>query len=259
MLSHEPCRLPDELPPELRSILGNAPVYDSSCSPAAKVYFIDKDSGYYLKQAPKGALQKEAAMTAYFGAKGLGAQVVRYLPEQRDWMVTTAVPGETGLQYLPEPERLCDTLALELRKLHETDTAGCPIPDRTARYLAFAEENYQKGHCSGIPVPEPLCFSSPEEAHDVLVQGKGALCSKVLLHGDYCLPNVLFRDWKLSGFIDVGEGGVGERHIDLFWGTWTLWSNLKTTKYFSRFLDVYGRDKADEELLKIVAAAEFFG
>lgn len=89
--------------------------------------------------------------------------------------------------------------------------------------------------------------------------GKSALQSKVLLHGDYCLPNIILKDWKLSGFIDVGDGGVGDRHIDLFWGIWTLWFNLKTDKYRERFIDAYGRDKVDKSLLKVVAAAEVFG
>lgn len=88
---------------------------------------------------------------------------------------------------------------------------------------------------------------------------KEALQSKVLLHGDYCLPNIILDNWNFSGFIDVGSGGVGDRHIDLFWGTWTLWFNLKTNKYHERFLDAYGRDKADESILKVVAAAEVFG
>jgi kanamycin kinase len=79
------------------------------------------------------------------------------------------------------------------------------------------------------------------------------------LHGDYCLPNVLLDDWRFGAFIDVGNGGVGDRHIDLFWGVWTLAFNLTTDRYRDRFLDAYGRDRADEQLLPIIAAAEVFG
>jgi kanamycin kinase len=69
----------------------------------------------------------------------------------------------------------------------------------------------------------------------------------------------MLDDWRFSGFIDLGNGGVGDRHIDLFWGAWTLWFNLKTDRYRDRFLDAYGRDKIDAPMLKIVAAAEVFG
>ena len=157
------------------------------------------------------------------------------------------------------PERLCDTIAYELRKLHETDYTGCPVQDRTAEYLAGAEKNYHMGNYDKSRFPDSFGYRSAKEAHDVLIAEKEALKSKVLLHGDYCLPNIILDDWKLSGFVDVGCGGIGDRHIDIFWGVWTLWFNLKTNKYRERFLDAYGRDKADGAILKIVAAAEVFG
>ena len=89
-------------------------------------------------------------------------------------------------------------------------------------------------------------------------QGK-YLQQDVLLHGDYCLPNVILDNWQFSGFVDVDSGGVGDRHIDLFWGIWSLGFNLKTQAYRDRFLDAYGRDRVDTEMLRVVAAAEVFG
>ncbi|MBO7178544.1 MAG: phosphotransferase, partial [Clostridia bacterium] len=93
----------------------------------------------------------------------------------------------------------------------------------------------------------------------VFQSSKAILTDKVLLHGDYCLPNVILNDWKFSGFIDVGQGGVGDRHVDVFWGIWTLEFNLKTNAYRNRFLDAYGRDLIDEEKLKVIGAIEVFG
>lgn len=59
----------------------------------------------------------------------------------------------------------------------------------------------------------------------------------VLIHGDYCLPNVILDRFSFRSFIDVGNGGVGDRHFDLYWGLWTLRYNLKTDRYHERFLD----------------------
>ena len=89
--------------------------------------------------------------------------------------------------------------------------------------------------------------------------GKSEFRNEVLLHGDYCLPNIMLDDWRFSGFIDVGNGGVGDRHVDLFWGAWTLCFNLGTDKYRKRFFDAYGRDKINTDTLKTIAAAEVFG
>lgn len=254
-------QIPNELPQEILHFVSGSKIYDSSCSPEARVYFIDRGSGYYLKRSAKGALDREAKMTEYFYSKGIGAEVLKYISGDSDWLLTAAVLGEDCMhkKYLMNPERLCDTMAYQLRKLHETDYSDCPIMDRTAEYLALAERNCHTGNFDKSQFPDSFGYHSAKEAYDVLTNGKDALKSKVLLHGDYCLPNIILNNWKLSGFIDVGSGGVGDRHIDIFWGVWTLWFNLKTNKYRERFLDVYGRDKVDEEILKIVAAAEVFG
>ena len=79
-----------------------------------------------------------------------------------------------------------------------------------------------------------------------------------LLHGDFCLPNIMLDNWQFSGFIDLDGAGVGDRHIDLFWGMWSLQFNLKTDQYRQRFLDAYGRDDIGESLFPVVAAVEVF-
>ena len=254
-------KIPQEVPKELRYFISGARIYDSSSSPEARVYFIDKEDGYYLKHAQAGKLEKEAKMTAYFHIKELGPEVLDYVSSENDWLLTRAVKGNDCIasEYLKHPARLCDTIAYQLRKLHEMDYTDCPIMYRTVDYLANAEKTYRTGNYDKSSFPDSFGYRSAEEAHEVLISGKNALQSKVLLHGDYCLPNVILDNWKFSGFIDLDCAGVGDRHIDLFWGAWTLWFNLKTNQYRNRFLDAYGRDKIDEELLKVVAAAEVFG
>ncbi len=254
-------QIPVGIPTEFNRFLRGARLYDSSCSPEARVYFIERDGGYYLKTCGKGTLQREAEMTSYFHRRGMGAEVIEYISEEADWLLTAAVKGEdcTHDVYLSDPKRLCDTIAEQLRALHETDYADCPVTDRNASYLALAESNYRTGNYDTSHFPDSFGYASAEEAWRVLQAGKSGFRREVLLHGDYCLPNIMLNDWRFSGFIDVGNGGIGDRHIDLFWGAWTLWFNLKTNQYRDRFLDAYGRDKIDEEMLRVVAAAEVFG
>lgn len=253
-------KIPEEIPSSIRNFISGAKIYDSSSSPDARVYFIDKDNGYYLKRSATGKLAQEAKMTEYFYSKGLGAEVLDYSSNSYDWLLTKAVNGDdcVSKEYLRDPERLCDTIACELRKLHERDYTDCPVMDRTTEYLTLAEKNYHEGNYDKLQFPS-FGYNSAEEAYAVLNAGKDTLQDKVLLHGDYCLPNIILKDWKFSGFIDVGGGGVGDRHIDLFWGAWTLWFNLKTNKYRDRFFDAYGRDKVDESKLEVVAATAVFG
>lgn len=252
---------PEVFPSIFRPLLSGAVVYDSSCSPEARVYFIDKDGGYFLKSAPKDALQTEAEMTRYFHRKGLSAEMLAHISEERDWMLTAQVPGEdcTHADYLADPKRLCDTTATLLRELHEHSFVDCPIPDRNAGYLETARRNHAKGVFDASLFPENWGYSSAKEAWDVVQKNAHLLKADTLLHGDYCLPNVMLENWRFSGFIDVGNGGIGDRHVDLFWGAWTLFFNLKTEKFTGRFLDAYGRDKIEPEMLRVVAAFEAFG
>lgn len=252
------------LPQEISPLLAGAVLYDSSSSPEARVYFVDKDDGFYLKIAAKGTLAREAQMTRYFHQKGFGAEVLFYGTEQNhDFFLTRAAHGEdlTHAIYLSEPQRLCDVFATTLRALHETPCAACPVPQRMMDYTALVEANYREGRFDPSIFPENSGFWFPtaDEAYATFVMGKAAFRCDVLLHGDYCLPNVIFDGWRFSSFIDLGNGGVGDRHVDLFWGAWTLCYNLKTDAYRDRFFDAYGRDLVDSDLLRTVAAAECFG
>ena len=256
-------KLPFEVPDELAKFVTGATVYDSSCSPEARVYFIDKDGGYYLKKGGHCSLETEAAMTDYFHKKGLGPEVLFYrmCDGGVDLLLTSRVVGEdcTHAEYLANPKRLTDTIAKRLRALHEMDFSDCPLTWRTEQYIHTVERNYRTGNYDKSAFPDSFGYATPDDAYAVFKSGKDSLLGEVLIHGDYCLPNIILDSWRFSGFIDLGNSGVGDRHIDLFWGAWTLKYNLGTDDYRERFFDAYGRDKIIEEKLKIVAAAEAFG
>ena len=137
----------ESLPRDLHSLISGAQIYDSSCSPEARVYFIDKDGGYYLKKAERGSLATEALMAEYFHKKGLGASVLSYTSGDYDFLLTERVSGEdcTYADYLAEPKRLCDLLGERLRMLHETDCTDCPVSDRMSSYFSTIEKNAARG------------------------------------------------------------------------------------------------------------------
>ena len=101
----------------------------------------------------------------------------------------------------------------------------------------------------GIPVSP--CMDTYAKA------GKAELMKQdTFIHGDFCLPNIMLDNWKFSTFIDVGLAGIGDKHIDIYWVLWSLNFNLGTDQYMDYFLDLYGREKVDMEILKLVAEEE---
>lgn len=251
-------KIPIILPREIENLSCGAEIYDSSCSPEARVYLIDCGEKMYLKCAEANTLRREAEMTEYFHKKGLGAEVLSYISLDKDFLLTKAVSGEdcTHEMYLSQPQRLCDLLAYKLRQLHEMDFSNCPVKDRVGEYLQRAVDNYKADSYNKEHFPDSFGYRSGEEAYSVITKYGSMLKNEVLLHGDYCLPNIMLDNWKFSAFIDLDSSGIGDRHIDLFWGRWTMEFNLKTDKYNQRFLDAYGRDKIDADKLRIVAAGE---
>ena len=150
-------------------------------------------------------------------------------------------------------------LAACLRDLHEKNYADCPVLDRMTEYVATVERNFATGAYDLSFFTADYGEATASEVMQIVRDAAPYFQNNVLLHGDYCLPNILLDQWRLSAFIDVGNGGVGDRHVDLFWGAWTLRFNLKTDAYRDRFFDAYGREMIENELLRAVAAAEAFG
>lgn len=179
--------------------------------------------GCFLKIAAKGKLERAAVLQEYFCKKGLSAPLIAFGQDDlRDYLLVAEVRGKSGIELLERPEWLAEKLGEAVRALHELDFRDCPVNDVNEQALRLFERETGSA------------FSGGE-----------VLRKDVLLHGDCCLPNVFFSESGFSGFIDLGEGGVGDRHFDLYWAQWSLGYNLKTDAYSGRFLDAYGRDVFD--------------
>lgn len=180
--------------------------------------------GCFLKIAGRGKLERAAVLQEYFHQKGLSAPLEAFGQDaERDYLLVREVKGRSGIEILDRPEWLADRLGETLRALHGLDAGDCPITDVNEQAIALYRREVGR-----------------EYAGDISVLKKDAL-----VHGDCCLPNVFFSENGFCGFIDLGEGGLGDRHFDLYWAMWSLGYNLKTDAYAGRFLDAYGRDAVD--------------
>jgi aminoglycoside phosphotransferase len=76
---------------------------------------------------------------------------------------------------------------------------------------------------------------------------KASMPGNVLVHGDACLPNIVFRDdGALSGFIDLGDMGAGDAEVDLSAAVWSLQYNLGPG-HGLEFLRAYGLTAASHD------------
>jgi kanamycin kinase len=244
-------------PCEIRYLFENAAVYDSSCSKDATVYYLD--SGYYIKIDKSSSLAAEAKMCKIFHNAGLGVEVVAYVCGDKDYLVTRAADGDDLTHFLDYPEKLCKLLADALRNLHSQPIAGIPVSAGYARYMEAAVKSISDGCFDDHVLINRYMIMSKEEAFKIIQKHKHALLADTLVHGDACLPNIIQCNGKFSAFIDLNLAGIGNKHTDIYWALWSLQYNLKTEDYTDMFLDMYGRNNFNEEMLKVIAAYEFFG
>ncbi|MBQ8568332.1 MAG: phosphotransferase [Oscillospiraceae bacterium] len=211
-----------DYPHELYQFLENAEIYDTSSHPSNKVLY--SSNGYYIKISEKGALKNEAELTRLFHQLEMGIPVASYISVDKDYLVTLPAKGVDATHCLNEPERLCCVLADTMKYLHSRPVENIPVSPCMDTYKTQLEA--------------------------------GILKQDTVIHGDFCLPNIMLDNMKFSTFIDVGLAGLGDRHIDIYWVLWSLDYNLKTDKYSDLFLDLYGRENFDPHVLGIVAQVE---
>lgn len=232
--------LAELFPVVLQPYLAKAKLYDSSCSDAAKTIYIDGEVRAYLKLDAQGKLLREKEMTNFLYKHGLAAKVLGYFGHNgKDYLLTEALDGEDGIsaQHMQSPKKLAACMGEYLRLIHALPVEGCPYQHRTAEMLAESEANISRAYADKSIILEDIGIASAR-----LTELKSCCMDEVVIHGDYCLPNIIMRDFKLQGFVDLGTGGIGDRHYDLFWGLWTLNYNFGTDKYGNCFLEAYGKE-----------------
>lgn len=75
--------------------------------------------------------------------------------------------------------------------------------------------------------------------------GKGH--GKVMVHGDACLPNFIFNNNELTGYIDLGAAHIDNPEVDLAAAIWSLQYNLGVG-HGAQFLQRYGHDDPTEDV-----------
>ena len=120
--------------------------------------------------------------------------------------------------YLEHPQELLQILAEALEMLWSVDISDCPNVrdlDEELKEAAYRVEN----NLVDIERAEPDTFG--ESGFKSPAHLLGWLCENrpenepVLSHGDFCLPNVFIKDGKISGFIDLGDTGIGDKWRDI--------------------------------------------
>lgn len=231
-------------------------IQETSGLSGARTYRLIADGDYYLKIGKPGALRAEADALRYFARYGCVPALIAYRRADRDFLLTRGLPGLPAAHpdRLRDPARLAEALGRILRRFHDQPMMDCPLSNSVSDMLARVEHTVRRRRhdaalAAYVGEPDPAVLYRTIRAH------ANCLRDDVVLHGDYCLPNILLdADYRLAGFLDMGAAGRGDRHYDLFWGRWSLQYNLKTDRYGDHFFEAYGLDAIEPRRLQVIGA-----
>lgn len=138
----------------------------------------------------------------------------------KSYLLMSKIEGKMSCDeyYLERPKELLALLAKGLEMLWQVDISDCPRCRDIDAELKEAKYRVENGLVD-IDDVEPTTFGeggfeSPAHLLKWLEDNRPEY-EPVLSHGDYCLPNIFLKDGEVSGFIDLGDTGVGDKWRDI--------------------------------------------
>jgi aminoglycoside 3'-phosphotransferase-2 len=195
---------------------------------------------WYLKSGPVEAqlgLAQEAACLRWMRDRGLCVPRVLVFASsnEHEYLLTESATGTPASadEWHAHADRVAAALGRGLAQLHRTDVSTCPFDRRVARQLEEARTRVDAGVVREDDFDEIRLGRSAADLFGKLLTAAPAAATEqdlVLVHGDFCLPNVLLAreddDIHVTGYVDCGRAGVGDRHQDLALAVRSLTYNL---------------------------------
>lgn len=171
---------------------------------------------FMIKGLPDAELMNRSlAAHDWFHTRGLAPQAIWCRPAgQRQWMLMEKAKGVPAFQYDQPVGAILGNL---LQSIH-----SLPIHD------FFDQQNQM------VSVFSDLRGAVVESFQQDLV----------VSHGDFCLPNIMIESSDLVQIIDLGDAGLYDRYVDVYWAMWSLRFN-KLGAQIPSFLRAYGLLKPD--------------
>ena len=209
-----------DLPEEIRVKIGDEN-YEYDCigmSESSILLFSDKV--LKIREVSEEADHEVQALNWLEGKLSAPRVIAHECVEGKSYLLMTRVSDRMACDeyYLKDPQRLTDLLAQALRELWKVDISDCPLNWTLDRKLEVAQYNVDNGLVDMENVEAetfgPNGFKDPQDLLQWLIDHKPAE-ELVLSHGDFCLPNILFKNDGTVSFIDLGRTGVADKWQDI--------------------------------------------
>ena len=257
-----------ELPPNIKQLIDG---YSIEIGPSglsgAGLYKLKKENNTLFLKIVNinnrfiGELEVECNALKWLNGKVPVPRVICFeKTENKHYLLMTSVEGET-LQELYERdisvEEMIKIYAESLKYIHSIDIQGCPIDSKDDFMLSKVRNNLELG-ITLENMEDEYKNLSKWQLYDKLISLKPKKSEYVFIHGDYCLDNIIIKNNKINGFIDIGRGGVGDKYRDIALAVRNICGDFGE-QWISLFFQVYGINDPDWSKIEFyVILDEFF-
>ncbi len=144
-------------------------------------------------------------------------------------LLTESLPGLDATQPTSRTDLPALVRALGRGLRSSTTLSGeewCPFRFDLARALAHVEDRVARADIDPAGFHLEHAHLTPAAALAELEATAPDDEDLVVCHGDFCPPNVLLEDGRVTGFVDLGELGAADRWWDIATGGWSVGWNF---------------------------------
>lgn len=208
-------------PKEIEELVSNMKcIKDSEGMSKAQVYrLFDSEKTYYLKvERRSDETIREHSMYKWLKGKLPLPEIIQESFENGiDYLLIEKAKGSMleSECYRNNPQQLVKLAAEGLNLLWGVPISECTFDASIESKLKKAKERIDNG--MKISIDKNIYtdgFYNEQDVYEYLIKNI-PVEDKVLTHGDYCFNNYFACNNHISGFIDMGRGGIGERYQDI--------------------------------------------
>lgn len=167
---------------------------------------------------------------------------IYYYTEQNNikYLLMEKIEGVAAHKY----DNFAYLIGKKLKEFHNIDINNCTFHQNNV-------ENLMKNALNNIDVIYPQIKEESNMTKEQLIQfiKNNAPTDKVLVHGDYSLPNILINEKGEVGVIDLGDVSISSKYFDFYYLVKSLKRNKKEEK-LDELLKGYGIDVLDDNYMK---------
>lgn len=255
------------LPSNLAQILRNQTLVRNFIGQSNTEVYRVENSKAFLKIAGKSSnanLQREKEVLEWLNGKISVPKALHFEETgENAFLLISEIKGINLADFVKNSktkESLLCNLAENLKLIHGISIEDCPFQQTLGVKLQNARENIEKGFVDENDFEKENNGKSAETLFDELIKFKPSDEDLVFTHGDFCLPNIIVSNGKVSGFVDWERGGIADRYQDIALLFRSFDFNVGNTERFADlFCRYYGIEKLDRDKIKFyITLDEFF-